>query len=490
MTPPSSNLAVPMAEAIDDGTTPVDWGAPAKFAQWRSYQQQAFYHGLFATRRHVGIGLATGGGKSTVAFLLAHNARGRTVILTSRIGLAHQYASDFPSVVEIHSRRNYRTEDLYKMQVKRAAAAKVVVTNYQYYFRARSVLGQFRSVICDEAVLAFKEMSNFLSFEASKDQMEHWELGWPQDPNDTESWRAWASRKALPIARAKIAMLKRDYKDADELEAIAGSLETLSAMHGRWVCEGDDKEALVGRVWPGEEAAIHLYPPYIKRIYYLSGTLRPQALRLLGVKNSEMDFVEFPHPIPSDIRPVYWVPTVRVVERTMTNMDRHTWIARIDQLAKKYPGELGLIHTVSYARAKYVKENSKLGRDMYIHNSRDTVRTVDWFRKQKGRGTKILVSPVLTTGWDIPEVRWQCIAKLPFQPATDCITKARMEDDKTFVQYDVAQEIVQQAGRIVRGPAKEDAGDTFIVDDQWEWFGPKNREAMPSWFYVERRAKP
>lgn len=469
----------------------IDYGAPPWFDEWRLHQRDAFLFGMMSRKRHVGLGVATGVGKGLLAYLLGKNHKGRACILTSRIGLAAQYKGDFPDVAVIQGRRNYRTRKEYEDALLEAVNAPIVVTNYQYYFFSlvSGRLGFFDTLICDEAALAFNEMSNFLSFNTTREKMAELGLGWPEKPDDPDSWKQWAFT-ATPKLRRLVVDYQRLHKETDELLGYAAKMSVLQSMRGRWVAESDGYSGLVGRVWPGEDGAKYLFEPGIKKIFYLSGTLRPQSMRLLGVPEDEMVFKEWPHPFPWRIRPVYWIPTIRYVERQMKEQDYQMILLRIDQLINKYQGKLGLLHTVSYARAQMFADRLANRDAIVLHDSRNTAHTVSVFLARKGRGmTSVLASPALQAGWDLGAIDWQAIVKLPFKPATDCITQARMEEDPNYTQYEVAQEIVQQAGRIVRGPNDEDAGVTIIPDDSWKWFGPKNRAAMPGWFKVQELNK-
>ena len=471
--------------------SPTVFGAPPEFSSWRPQQEDAFIWALSRSERHVGMSLATGTGKSLISYLLGKAAKGRTIILTSRIGLANQYKAEFPGIKEIHARRNYYTEEQYKEALASAIGAPIVVTNYQFYFYSvlSGRLGSFATVVCDEAAVTFRELSNFMSVNIEKEQIKKWGIVWPTLGDIPQDWRRWATQTVIPSLKSVISHppFPLSDRDIDEVNGLIMQFRILQRMDGRWVCAQNEVGTLIAKVWPGEDAAEFLYPPYVRKIYYMSGTLRPHSMKLLGIPEEEMTFKEWPHPYPAEIRPVIWIPTIRAVERTASESDWRMWRTRIDQIINNFPGKLGLVHTVSYPRAQMVATKSKNKEIMVTHNSKTTVKTVEWFKEQKGNGSLVLVSPVLVAGWDLPEVSYQIIGKIPFPDGRDVLVRARNEDDKTFNSYEAAQDLVQQAGRIVRGPTMDDWGLTIIIDDTWSWFGPKNRDAMPDWFKVEKR---
>jgi Rad3-related DNA helicase len=88
----------------------------------------------------------------------------------------------------------------------------------------------------------------------------------------------------------------------------------------------------------------------------------------------------------------------------------------------------------------------------------------------------------MDTGYDFAgdECRYQVIAKLPFPDLRSAVQRMRMEVDKEYRNYVTAQDLVQMSGRIVR--SEDDWGETFIIDDNIEWFVKQAREFLPAWW--------
>jgi Rad3-related DNA helicase len=88
----------------------------------------------------------------------------------------------------------------------------------------------------------------------------------------------------------------------------------------------------------------------------------------------------------------------------------------------------------------------------------------------------------MATGWDFPydECRWQIIIKLPYPDIRGNIVKTRSKEDKDFTAYLVMQQLIQASGRGVRG--KEDWCETFIIDNNIQWFLERNSHLSVSWF--------
>jgi len=183
--------------------SPVDLGAPAKFASWREGQFAAVQKALESDKRFVALSLATGAGK-TLIYMIAAMQQGlgrRAVILTSTKSLQDQLARDFGnSLVDIRGMNNYECAPLnyggefyertdndwdracdkgpcktgfscslresgcpYFDRVRQAAASSIVSTNYAYWLAGGKSLGHIDLLVLDEAHKAPEELAGFLS---------------------------------------------------------------------------------------------------------------------------------------------------------------------------------------------------------------------------------------------------------------------------------------------------------------------------------------
>jgi Rad3-related DNA helicase len=88
----------------------------------------------------------------------------------------------------------------------------------------------------------------------------------------------------------------------------------------------------------------------------------------------------------------------------------------------------------------------------------------------------------MVTGWDFPddECRWQVIVKMPYPDIRGAITKARSAKDKDFINYKVAQQLIQTTGRGCRSAS--DKCETFVIDNNIVWFLERNRHLLVEWF--------
>jgi len=518
---------------------PADIGLPEKFDQWRKGQAEAVLRVMDTDKRFIVLGMPTGFGKS-LAYMAAGVLGDPTVFLTSTKGLQSQLVEDFSEsgLVDIRGMGNYPCREAndgiftvrdkpvlascdegpclagwkcpyaedgchYFDSRRLAATSPLTVTNYSYWMsinggerkddRAAFPLGQRGRLVLDEAHAAVDELGGYLAIEVG-----YWEIegvlgrGWPST-SVMEEWRTWAGtlaqecvRKVEQLSseiRMGVANNRKGLSRFRELKDLGRRLFAIAGMKGEWVNEEsrDRRGRRVVRfdpVWPGSysETALFLNIP---KVVLTSATIRPKTLDLLGVKPNEYEFIEYPSSFPVSNRTVVWVPTVRV-RYDMDPGHTRQWVAKIDAIIRNRLDRKGVIHTVSYSRRDYIFKYSEFANRMLSHDAGGLQDCVRRFR-ESGPGT-LLVSPSAGTGFDFPgdDCRYQIIGKVPFPDSRSKVLQARQERDKDFFAYVAAQSIVQMAGRGVR--SVDDWCETFIIDDNWQWFINKYKGFMPRWF--------
>lgn len=181
-----------------------------------------------------------------------------------------------------------------------------------------------------------------------------------------------------------------------------------------------------------------------------------------------LTFHETPSTFPISRRPVIHIKTVALNHRS-DDSHLQLWGDRIDQIIKtRHLDYKGIIHTVSYSRAKWLLDHSEFARYMLLPESRTTQEVVDRFRRADT--PSILVSPSVTTGLDFrdDQARWQIIGKLGFPDTRGAVAAARLAQDKDYGPYIAMVGLVQAVGRLVR--SESDWGESLITDDNVDWF--------------------
>jgi Rad3-related DNA helicase len=281
-----------------------------------------------------------------------------------------------------------------------------------------------------------------------------------------------------------------DTKAYQRAKAWDQTLKTLSTLPDDWVIDEGEKFYQFSPLWPGRRASGALFRQ-IPKIVLMSGTIRPKTIELLGVDRTEYEFFEYESPFDPERSPVYWVPTVRVDNRISAEQET-LWLRRMDQIIRTRQDRKGIIHAVSYRRAKYIMSQSEFRSRMVTHSKDSGSAAASVERFKASAEPLILVSPSVTTGYDFPgeACRFQIIAKIPFPDNRDQrnLASARKDEDPEYAMYGVLQQIVQAAGRSTR--SEDDWSEVFLIDDHaaWTCCGKKYAHLMPKGFKVYKTA--
>jgi Rad3-related DNA helicase len=151
---------------------------------------------------------------------------------------------------------------------------------------------------------------------------------------------------------------------------------------------------------------------------------------------------------------------------------------RIDSIIGAWKEHKGIVHALSYRRAREIYQRSKHRDILLIHGTGQTRECVEQFLASDP--PSVLLSPSVEEGFDFSgdSARWQVIPKVPFIDTRSPLIQARLNEDKSYGDYLTGQRIVQTVGRIVR--SRNDWGFSFITESHWEWFQRKVKFAK--WF--------
>jgi Rad3-related DNA helicase len=494
---------------------PADLALPAKFREFRAQQEQAIAQctdAFVAGRRFVAPAMPPGSGKTLMYVAQAMLEDWRVGILTATKGLQDQLLDDFAGVglVDIRGRNNYqckaftdyncedgahfgcrfnRDQELggcpYRAAYQAALASRLVVTNYSYWgyiHRYGEGLGHFDLLVCDEAHDAPSQICSVMQVELRRFEIEDMlRSQFPEDPGTCSfaRWREWAHpqwvrsgleydrhnerAKAVGSPSEGLARRVREWKE------LTAKLETLTEARGEWIREGMSGNKPGWRFEPldaapySEEILFH----GIQRVMLISATVREKTLDMLGVPRNECWFHEYPSVFPSANWPIYYLPTVRLNQKS-TKEDFGLVAAMADNIirtrsAEDYPAK-GIIHTVSFARAKRLMEVSNYADIMVSHDPGGTAASLEIARFRACEPPAVLVSPSVSTGYDFPHesCHFQILPKLPYPDIGGAIMQARITQDGQHLSYLMVQALVQACGRGMR--AWDDFCEVFILD--------------------------
>jgi len=502
-----------------DGLRPADLGF--SYESYRPEQLEAVEQALYGDSAVQGLGLPPGAGKSLVAATIAKlGLPGRTLILTSTKGLEDQYLKDFRNhLVDVRGQVNYpcpmaRTcedgrpmgcgcanPEGYVAAVQQAAAAPVVLSNYSYWLAAGiKAIGNFDTLILDEAVHAVKHLANHLRIAIDDRELHLLRIVTvPPKTGNLTDWQHWVAQ-IRPLARIAIQdlsvraltptgtdRLKRWKRLEEKLARFPVPLPGKTKVE--WVFEYEASTP-AGRNWTWDVISPKKYTGLliqgVQRVVLMSATLKKRTLEELGLQGQ---FTEWGRIFPAERSPVYLCPprsngkAVRVDRRT-SEEELAIWVRHIDKIIGARLDRKGLIHTVSYARQQFLLQHSQHARFMIANTTdpdSDTAsEAADKFRK--AAAPAILVSPSFGTGWDFPasQCEFIIVAKVPFQPSQSPLAKAKTRYDPDWMNAEALQELAQSTMRGMR--SETDQCEVFITDAHLSWLLGKNRELAPRWF--------
>jgi Rad3-related DNA helicase len=375
----------------------------------------------------------------------------------------------------------------YSTARQEASKAQLALTNYGLHLalaRGDEGFGPRGILVLDEAHDAAEWLSSAMrvSLKGEEWNTAEWptgEVAW-----SVAGWSAWAY-KQLPALVAELKLEEAGSEEARKLKRLVQDLTRLSTIGQgeRWVWYLTERGVELEPVWPAPYAEKYLFQG-IQKVVLSSATLRPQALKYLGLEAPAFEFISALSPFPAARRPIYHVKTARL-KWGMSDFDLQVWLQRIDEVIEGRQDRKGIIHAVSYDRAKQIKTQSRYGASMILP-ARGRLRE-DVARFKSMRPPVILISPAVHTGYDFPMdlARYQIIAKVPFLPPS-ALLEIRSSDDKVYREWTAAAAITQMCGRVVR--SADDCGETFILDDSVSWLMAK-QELWPGWLREAYRGK-
>lgn len=486
---------------------PYKLGLPKRYRRWRPGQELALDAILRSDRRFIPVNAPTGFGKSLLYMAAALAAPDATVLTATKV-LQDQLLRDFSemglrSVMGMRA-PNYecrldpptRIEDAvchygvkceFKDQgcefydaLRAARASSLRLTNYSFHLSRDEEVGVGESslLICDEVHEALDEVTARQTLQLPGRTLHALRRqGCTVPPLDEPNahdleWREWIQAAQLATQRliASTIGARRSYYRQLRLQ-IRAFAESTRTGSDQWVLGCDHHGGFSwAPLWPDMSALWR----NADQVLLVSATLTKKHLDLFRLPKREVEpMAEYPSPFPVARRPIYYLPTVRMTWR-VTNEEIDYWISRMDQLIGERLDRKGLIHAVSYERARLICARSKYRRYMLTHEAGQSRAAVEAFRAMDA--PCIFVSPAVSTGVDFPheDCLYQIIGKIPFPDTRDPLTNARCKSDASYHTHLAAAKLVQMTGRAMR--AADDYCETFILDDQARWFVWKGKE--------------
>jgi ATP-dependent DNA helicase DinG len=206
-------------------------------------------------------------------------------------------------------------------------------------------------------------------------------------------------------------------------------------------------------------------------------------MRNLGIQRDDSQILAVDSEFPIENRPIFFRPvgsmSYKKIDATLPLM-----AAEIESLLTRYIAKKGIIHTNSYKVNKYIcdylRSTSHASR-IITHDSSKGARECAVAEHLASKEATVLISPSMTEGLDLKEdlSRFQILCKVPY-PALDPYTRARMERDGDWYQWQTCLKLVQATGRSIR--SKTDRAHTYVLDADFSKFIQMNNRRLPKYW--------
>lgn len=212
-----------------------------------------------------------------------------------------------------------------------------------------------------------------------------------------------------------------------------------------------------------------------KKIIYMSATLNKEIdLCLNG--DEGVSFSSLGSSFNPKKAPFVFMPVTNFTQRNRdVALNKITLV--IKQLLEKYPNVKGLIHTVSYKNADFIINKLKTNRLVKPALGKERIISIEKFKKVKDN--KVLISPSLLEGVDLPEdsARFQIFIKVPYLNLKDKRIRILAKLNPIWYKREAAKMIEQGSGRGIR--SIDDEAITYFLDEQ---FSKIPQTLFSSWF--------
>lgn len=241
-------------------------------------------------------------------------------------------------------------------------------------------------------------------------------------------------------------------------------------------------------LWAKDYLEEYVWSRY-KHVILMSGTILDKTLFsfLNGLSEDNTAYMSLDSPFPKQNRKIYYMPVAKM------NFDNkrkafESFIPWIQKIVNKNIDNKGIIHTVSFELANWIREELekdkteeglKFKKRFLFHDS--STRDLVLRQHTSSKEATILVSPSMFTGVDLKDdlSRFQIILKIPYPNLGAAKIKKRKEIYPPWYGWRTVADIVQSYGRSVR--SMDDWAETYILDAGFGNLMSYNGSFMPKY---------
>lgn len=220
-----------------------------------------------------------------------------------------------------------------------------------------------------------------------------------------------------------------------------------------------------------------------EKILLMSATIlnKSSFCKSLGIKEDEAEFITLPSSFKKENRMIHYDP-VGKMGRSDINDTLPKMAKKIDNIMKDYPNSKGIIHCNSYQIVNYLLNNipKESSKRFLTHTSLDRDKILN--KHFETKKPTVLLTPSMAEGVDLKDdySRFQILAKIPFPYLGDKRVMLKKKLQPWWYPYSTARIVIQGLGRSIRN--ENDFADSFILDENWDFFFRINKALFPKWF--------
>lgn len=478
-----------------------------KFKSLRDGQELVIDLILKSNKKMIVVNAPTGTGKSLIGMMAGHyknnNNRqdvvdtvGRqTLYVCSSKMLQDQLHRDFPEAHLHKGRVNYvcdlypeytadccseKCEEFvsgdiscsYEDSKTKALVSRCTILNTSYYLTETNNVGRFskrHAVIVDEADVFEDSVVDFVSLEITNSAMNKYNLGMPDKVTKLDSWKLWSVNAVKQLVRYRDTYIKScsgftndNRKEIININRLIYKIKLLvDNLDDNWLFEHKNKFSF-RPLWLSRQLLDDYLYRHADQFVLMSATMMPSHIiqKLFCLQSSEIDYIEVDCPFPVENRTLEY----RGIKRLKYGENEDVIYREIESIINEHKNERGIIHAVSYDRARRI---SSLSKRMITHNSYDKDMQL---KKFYSTPNSIFVSPSSERGLDLKDelARFCIIPKVPYASLGDEMTKRRSYSGNFgnhWYKSMAAQTVIQMVGRGVRH--SNDYCKSYILDSSF-----------------------
>jgi len=218
------------------------------------------------------------------------------------------------------------------------------------------------------------------------------------------------------------------------------------------------------------------------KIIFMSATICGVKEYVKTLNISNYSYLEVPATIPIKHRQIYFLSNLGNLNYKNRLQLLPIFVKYIDKIIEYHrncdANVNGIIHSISYKNAEFIKKHSKFKENIIIP-TKEEKNNINLILNE---GKKILVSPSIMLGVDLYDdlSRFQILLKVPYLNLGDDWVKSKLKQNPVWYARNAIISIIQCSGRSVR--SVDDFANTYILDSNFNRLLNQYRDLFPKYY--------